>query len=815
MAGRYTDWHGTRLVGDRALAAQYLAAGRKLLGQLAHARTLGSRQAKWQVTTPEGAVLTAEMIGQQPRLTIDVRAVAGERERAALEGFVVTPGGPHAAGVFPEVVLQPKKGADTWRVEFYDSTTVPLAYPRAHGLYKPLFRDGLVYAGAVDWRNADETLSVSWDGPNTRYFSDGSAGSSLVYFKNAVAFDALPVLAPLGLASDSVEVRGACLVGGGLRLLVVLLRTVGSSQFDTVLSVPLAMQPATTPPARTPRVHAAVTVPTTAIDILLDRVLPGDENDLAHPWCFNQAGTEARCMRPDGNAFMRELVLTIAADRQSATVTRTSEAWPTVTTTDSVSRTLRALRLVGTYAAARVASGGTSVESLAGALSAYRGLAVSLPADEEYELDYVVAQTRTTTVTGSGKLRIAVDYRNNVPVYAFALPPDTSESYSFSSTRSGSYADSVATTTSGTDLRLASLSTSGTHDEVSSDSSSTTKSGRTAGIETDWGTITATVSVTASTAHSYTWHDTWSSGLTFTTPVVAPWGVWGTDFRGFGSTRAQTSSQTNSSTTTEAGLLTLHHLDLRYRWASYTWQQIVTTTGATGGIDWADAGVALDEGTASGLVHSWSGPAGDAGYVDSTLGIRYGAPNNTPASPSDPGNTACSSTKASSFDRTEDYRLRITLGGLLVEEVPVHTASTHTTSADANVVPYRRYGDVLRATTDGTARRDGRTVSALFATDPSTDVPDTVGSGSTSAAQSGFSADRLTPPSSWQTYGDHYAYAVVADPLSTGPVYAHGLGRFTDLAILPSLFTLPELTGSTPSPARFAPISILPPTARP
>lgn len=815
MGGRFTEWY--RNAGDVNASPALRDLAKKLLGYLENQRKLGAPPTLVVRRANRDGMVEAAFIDGMPRVRIVAHgpAKAPNEPGPPLEGFVVTPGGPHGVGSFPEVVLQPKKGADVWHVSFYDETTVPMDYPAKHSIYKPTFPDGLIYAGQVDWRSTDEKLSVCWDGPRTRYFSDGSAGSSLVYFKNAVVFDAAPVMGALGLGSDTVEVRGACLTSSGMRLLVVVLRTLGGVSYDSVLSVPLGMSPPTKPPGLTPRMHANVLHPADSIEVLLDRALPGDENDIAHPWFFNQAGTEARCMRPDGNTTMHELVLGVDPTTGEWTVTRNSEAWPTVTTADSVSRTLRALRIEGTYNAERVASGGTVVESLSGAMSAYRGAGVNTPSDEEYELDYIVAQTRTTTVSGSGALRIAVDYRDGAPVYAFALPPDTTESYSFSSSRSGSYSDSVTATT-GTGLSLTAVATSGAHDEISSDSSTTTRSGRTAGIQTDWGTFTATVSASASTAHDYAWHDTWSNSATLTSPQAAPWGLWGTDFRGFSSASTQTTSQDNSSTTTETGLLNLHHLDLRYRWLSYLWYDTVTTTADTGGTSYAVNGSALDSATATATTSgAWAGPFSDAAFVGTTLAISYGAYNNTPASMSDTGVTTCSSTKSSSYDRTEDYRLRVTLGGLLVQETTIHTATTSSDTPNANVIPFRRYGDVLRAATDGNTRRDGRTPTDLMGISPSTDFPDTVGSGSSTVAQDDFTQALALDEGCWQTYGDHYCWAVKADPLGTGAVYAHGVGLYTALAVTPSAFTLPTLTGYAGTPERFCPVSILPPTARP
>lgn len=823
MAGpRYADWAHKRFEGDPALAAQHLPYARKLLGYLAQQRANGGQASEITRTLKDGTVVRAEFIGEQPRVTITARSNRELAPLDVLDGFVVSPGGVGGPTDYTEVVLEPA-GADEWRVGFYSIATVPLAYPAKYLTYAPLFPDGLKTWGNVDWRNTKETRLVSWDGSPTRYFDSGGSTSTKVYFKGALLVDLASYLPALGLTSNGAWVTGAALAGGdALHLLVVLSRYVNTpsfQQYDTVLKLPLRQAVGTKPVSRmelAPRLVPAVSAlnPAADITVLLDRPLPANEQDNLHPWCFNQSATQARCLRTEGVAYVHELVLDLAADGGSASVSRVSEAWPVVTTTNTVNRTLRALRVVGSFQAKRVLSGDSAVRSEAGTISFYRGYDVNYPEDEEYELDYVVASTSTTVESGSGKLRLAVDYRDDVPVYAFALPPDTSESASFSSTRSGSYSDAVSASVDGSSPpKLTAFTTSGAHHEESTSTETRSKNGRTLGLETDWLTVTASTTQTDSKSHSYLWDETWANSCTLTSALPAPWGVWGLDFNRAGLTETQTVSSTDSTTATDAGLLYLHHLDLRYRWLVHSTQNIVTDTGVTGGTDYErSASGTLDPAGVSDT--QWAGPL-NGGFVDSTLGAPYGALNTVAASASDANVTACSSTVVSTFDRTEDYRLRTTLGGALIVETPLYSTETHTSTPQPDVVPFRRFGDVLRAATSGSARRDGRTVSQLFATSPTADVTDTVGSGSSSGAQSNFSGQQLAlDGGSWQTYHDHYAWACKADPIGTGPVYAHGIGRFAAAAITASAFDLPTLTGYAASPPVFFPISVLTPTAR-
>jgi hypothetical protein len=197
---RYTDWTHVRVRGEREAAAPYVPFARKLLGYLAEQRRLGLAQTQSiEKRLQDGTVVRARFEGEIPIMEIETVAQRLPARDTFLSGLVALPrtqASTTAFGPFAETVLSPfKVGApdEHWESYFYDASYVPTG---GGGIYsktpqgKPLYADGLKYGGNLDWRNTDESLTVSFVGPASRYFPEGMSFGQWVFFNGDVIFDA-------------------------------------------------------------------------------------------------------------------------------------------------------------------------------------------------------------------------------------------------------------------------------------------------------------------------------------------------------------------------------------------------------------------------------------------------------------------------------------------------------------------------------------------------------------------------------------------------------------------------------------------------
>lgn len=177
-AARDIDWTHVHVAGDRSVAAQHLPFARKLLGyvkQDASFNNLGVHKAVRRLE--DGTIVTAEIHGAIPRITIQTVPKQDAPKIDLPESFVTTPmvAGGFVDATRRQVVLQSTKSA--WNALFYShdhggSAHDAVAAPRGYYGWFRLFRDGLNHAGNIDFR-AKNGMRVSWQGPSSRYWYDG------------------------------------------------------------------------------------------------------------------------------------------------------------------------------------------------------------------------------------------------------------------------------------------------------------------------------------------------------------------------------------------------------------------------------------------------------------------------------------------------------------------------------------------------------------------------------------------------------------------------------------------------------------------
>lgn len=185
---RYDGWR--RLSGDTAARPDLLDLGKQLLGEIeAQRRLSGVDTISIQRTTPDGSVVTARFIGNIP--SIDVKAakpVAGRPLREELAGIVFRPrqfGDAFGFGAKADTLLMVGERGE--KPAFFAASYVTNGI--AGGDYSKVFPDGLVLGGNLDWRNADESLALSWNGPATRYFPSDGVGDSRLYHNGRTIYD--------------------------------------------------------------------------------------------------------------------------------------------------------------------------------------------------------------------------------------------------------------------------------------------------------------------------------------------------------------------------------------------------------------------------------------------------------------------------------------------------------------------------------------------------------------------------------------------------------------------------------------------------
>ena len=199
MSGpRHEGWKHTRVIPPdaRGYAAAFFPQALKVLGfAQQEAARQGLMTYKHQQQLDDGTVLTGEIVGGQPRMTIDVRIpLASGRRQQYRDDFVVwardadRPGGIDPE--HPQQILRP-----SWTTYFYSADTPGHeGFEGQKGTYIAMFPDGVKHAGNIDWRGAGEQR-VSWYGPSTRYWLDPHVHPTRQYGKQVfmlgqVLFDA-------------------------------------------------------------------------------------------------------------------------------------------------------------------------------------------------------------------------------------------------------------------------------------------------------------------------------------------------------------------------------------------------------------------------------------------------------------------------------------------------------------------------------------------------------------------------------------------------------------------------------------------------
>lgn len=189
-SARDHDWTHVHVIGDKGEAALYLPFARKLLGfvkEQAAYNALGTYRAVRTMT--DGAVISAEIHGSIPRITIKPPRRATPRP-VKVEGDIVVwaRDASHPNGIDPTYPQQVLRFRDGLVTTLFKERDIPLydVFQGSKGVYesdnagRPLFPDGIRYAGNVDWIG-QHGERVSWYGPSTRYWLDPFVQPSAQY----------------------------------------------------------------------------------------------------------------------------------------------------------------------------------------------------------------------------------------------------------------------------------------------------------------------------------------------------------------------------------------------------------------------------------------------------------------------------------------------------------------------------------------------------------------------------------------------------------------------------------------------------------
>jgi hypothetical protein len=235
---RDTDWTHVRVVGDRDAAAPYLSYARKLLGytkEEAARNNLGTHAVIKRL--PDGAVVTAELHGSIPRITITPPGGEESKGLQGLDRFVVfARDDDHINGVdedWPEQWLDAPgvTRQDDWMTRFHDAGMDAYAdFDGNKGIYATIegrnaFQDGVLHYGNID-HCGKNGYRVSWYGPSSRVSADGYVNPGVTW-RRKVFLHGAELLDTAGYEAVSPETGtlGDTAVFGagiaGLRLYVV------------------------------------------------------------------------------------------------------------------------------------------------------------------------------------------------------------------------------------------------------------------------------------------------------------------------------------------------------------------------------------------------------------------------------------------------------------------------------------------------------------------------------------------------------------------------------------------------------------------
>lgn len=802
---RFNGWR--RLRGDTAERPDLLDLGKKLLAYLAEQRRLsGNKTLAIQRELPDGSVVRARWDGDLPQIEVLAASPGPVRpqEPITIEGLVVAPGGA-LPGLMNEVLLQPSD-ADNWKVHFYDGAEVPADYAPKVFYYgwrgsRPLLTEpeGLDNVGVVDWRNDEETMSVSWYGPYSRYFAENSSRDTKVFYKGKLLFNVTSIESAL-IGRTGGLVAGACLrrSGGGLDLLVAVRYGSdfgGTNRLDVFYLVPLRLPvghrvPPDSKIEQMPRLEAV----TASATVLMQYTLPTTMNDTQHPWCFNGSGTEARCIRHTFYTTVHELVAGLK-DLTQPSMTVIDEPWRTVSYIDTGTENYSTVKAVGTHQVFRDPSVYGTPQVKTYTLTGLRTTSINTGADQDWQYDYCTGMDRLTRAVPAGKMRCAVDYIGDLPVYAYYLP----ETYTRTRTASSDRSFSTSSTISGTNAvspGVDSVAANGTLNAASTWSETVSKVGYEWALETDWGTWTRThldaTTTTGSASNALTW--SWnSSGVDL---LLAGYHYWSLPTSGV--TRAIDYALASDVTTGAKGIATVIHLDLRKKILAYLESEssvrtVVATladydasTPDTGGLDQVTP---VSQDTLAGVADTYRYEDQVAGTAYFAVNIQNGARNQTVT------NRSISSVVVAT-----------TNGAELVRQIKTNTVTVSPTTGFAINGYWGFLTKVQRIGTFGAKffGLDFRTQAQWWNVANYTDTVNNV------VANNAGNQPALTGLAGQvQAYKNHYAVSL---KYIVGPdTYLNRVGRINPP--LASAFGLDVLTGYTATPQIYYPLGILPPTS--
>lgn len=444
MTGRYPGWHAK--TGDAQASPALRDLGKKLLGEIQNAQRLsGTTHNVRRASLPDGSSVTATISHGVPHLEFSPgpEAGGGKPEVGLLEGFVVrpSPAMDQASNVDKNHVVLRVSGGQDVKPFFHDTVDVPAGLTVPNGLYKAMFPDGIGKFGNLDWRSADERVAVTFAGPESRYFSSvGDDFGTRVFFKGAPIFDLDEVETPL-LGLSGGKVWGACLIRGNegdpySLYLQVIVHYFSAMQEERWLRFPvkltaLARSILTEAGVGDWRTAASVELAVAAID---DPVRGGeivaswnrsyDTADSRHPWHFNQSGTEARAIHFDEDArTYREYSVT----PDDGLVEVRDDALAVITYAEDTTYTAVPTPLTEHGVTGRQLANFTYNPPIGGIEQAPSYVGLSDDPTTPTDLFYRDINTGDALLAWSGErstttsklwVRAAVDFRNDVPVYA-------------------------------------------------------------------------------------------------------------------------------------------------------------------------------------------------------------------------------------------------------------------------------------------------------------------------------------------------------------------------------------------------------------
>jgi hypothetical protein len=205
VAAKHSTWLHWR--GGRDIPGRYQQIARQLMGEVAERARNGDLSVlAREVALSDGAVVRAEMVGAIPRVsvrpppvnrttTLDVPALLGfvTKPRRFGDPFdpvpIDTTDGENVYGQEAHVILRdrtPDAEAPSWSTRFFDISYLPEGDTARYGKTFPI---GLVNAGNVDWRDAEEKLSVTWIGATARNLANPGVFQGYVFHNGRLILD--------------------------------------------------------------------------------------------------------------------------------------------------------------------------------------------------------------------------------------------------------------------------------------------------------------------------------------------------------------------------------------------------------------------------------------------------------------------------------------------------------------------------------------------------------------------------------------------------------------------------------------------------